>query len=81
VGPVKTTVEIPDALFREAQEYAAIPWPCLPEFLAVVTHPRIYQPPTCLEDALPQVDYWILGRRLAMGYSQGILDGMRIPYE
>lgn len=24
----------------------AIPWPCLHEFLAVVTHPRIYRPPT-----------------------------------
>ena len=24
----------------------AIPWPCLHEFLAIVTHPRIYAPPT-----------------------------------
>jgi predicted nucleic acid-binding protein len=24
----------------------AIPWPCLHEFLAVVTHPRVYAPPT-----------------------------------
>ena len=24
----------------------AIPWPCLHEFLAIVTHPRIYEPPT-----------------------------------
>ncbi|GGK60908.1 type II toxin-antitoxin system VapC family toxin [Ornithinimicrobium pekingense] len=24
----------------------AVPWPCLHEFLAVVTHPRIYRPPT-----------------------------------
>lgn len=24
----------------------AIPWPCVHEFLAVVTHPRIYAPPT-----------------------------------
>ena len=23
----------------------AIPWPCLHEFLAIVTHPRIYSPP------------------------------------
>lgn len=37
----------------------AIPWPCIHEFLAVVTHPRIYQPPTPLEDALRQVDYWM----------------------
>jgi uncharacterized protein len=36
----------------------AIPWPCLHEFLAVVTHPQIYAPPTPLERALDQVDAW-----------------------
>ena len=34
----------------------AIPWPCLHEFLAIVTHPRIYAPPTPLARALDQVD-------------------------
>jgi len=37
----------------------AIPWPCIHEFIAVVTHPRIYKPPTPLWDALLQVDYWM----------------------
>ena len=37
----------------------AIPWPCIHEFLAVVTHPRIYRPPTPMSDALQQVDYWV----------------------
>ncbi len=37
----------------------AIPWPCIHEFLAVVTHPRIYDPPTPLADALEQVDCWL----------------------
>jgi hypothetical protein len=37
----------------------AIPWPCLHEFLAIVTHPRIYAPPTPLNRALDQVDAWI----------------------
>jgi toxin-antitoxin system PIN domain toxin len=37
----------------------AIPWPCLHEFLAIVTHPRIYSPPTPLARALDQVDAWI----------------------
>ncbi len=37
----------------------AIPWPCIHEFLAVVTHPRIYGPPTPLERALEQVDAWV----------------------
>jgi uncharacterized protein len=37
----------------------AIPWPCLHEFLAVVTHARIYDPPTPLAAALDQVDAWL----------------------
>src|SRR5205823_1711276 len=32
----------------------AIPWPCLHEFLAIVTHPRIYAPPTPLAAAMDQ---------------------------
>lgn len=37
----------------------AIPWPCLHEFLAVVTHPRIYTPPTTSAQATGQVDAWM----------------------
>jgi len=37
----------------------AIPWPCLHEFLAVVTHPRIYSPPTPLDLAVDQVEAWL----------------------
>ena len=37
----------------------AIPWPCVHEFLAIVTHPRIYRPPTPLKVALDQVDAWL----------------------
>jgi len=36
-----------------------IPWPCIHEFLAIVTHPRIYAPPTPLDRAIDQVDAWI----------------------
>ncbi|WP_425310583.1 TA system VapC family ribonuclease toxin [Ammonicoccus fulvus] len=32
-----------------------IPWPCLHEFLAVTTHPRIYDPPTRMSTALAAV--------------------------
>lgn len=44
-----------------AQDRAAwaIPWPCLHEFLAIVTHPRIYNPPTPLQTALAQVEAWL----------------------
>lgn len=34
----------------------AIPWSCLHEFLAIVTHPRIYDPPTPIAAAVDQVD-------------------------
>lgn len=37
----------------------AIPWPCLHEFYAIVTHPRIYSPPTPLVQALEQIDAWL----------------------
>jgi toxin-antitoxin system PIN domain toxin len=37
----------------------AIPWPCLHEFLAITTHPRIYAPPTPLAAALDQVQAWL----------------------
>jgi toxin-antitoxin system PIN domain toxin len=33
----------------------AIPWPCVHEFLAISTHPRIYRPPTELQRAIEQV--------------------------
>lgn len=36
----------------------AIAWPCLHEFLAVVTHPRIFDPPTPLAAALDQIEAW-----------------------
>lgn len=43
----------------EARAAWAIPWPCLHEFLAIVTHPRIYAPPTPLPAALDQVEAWL----------------------
>lgn len=36
----------------------AIAWPCVHEFLAIVTHPRIYDPPTPLAQALGQIEAW-----------------------
>lgn len=37
----------------------ALPWPCLHEFIGIVTHPRIYAAPTSLSRALDQVDAWL----------------------
>ena len=47
------------AELAEGAESWAIPWPCVHEFLAIVTHPRIYAPPTPLQRALAQVDAWL----------------------
>jgi hypothetical protein len=38
--------------FAEGARPWALPWPCVYEFLRVVTHPRVFQPPTPLEAAL-----------------------------
>lgn len=43
----------------EGQAPWSIPWPCIHEFLAIVTHPRIYTPPTPLEKAIDQVEAWL----------------------
>ena len=44
----------------------AIPWPCINVFFAIVTHPRIYNPPTLLETAIDQVEAWLESPTLAM---------------
>lgn len=37
----------------------AIPWPCVHEFLAIATHPRIYSPPSPPDVAFKQVEAWL----------------------
>lgn len=37
----------------------AIPWPCIHEFLAIVTNVRTFRPPSTLESALEQVEVWL----------------------
>ncbi len=43
----------------EGRDAWAIPWPSIHEFLAIVTHPRIYAPPSPLAIALGQVQAWL----------------------
>jgi len=50
------------ACLRELAESTAswtLPWACLHEFLAIVTHERIFSPPTPLPKALEQVAAWL----------------------
>ena len=37
----------------------AIPWPCIHEFLAIASHPKIFTPPTPLAAAIDQVEAWL----------------------
>ena len=44
----------------------AIPWPCVHEFLGLVTRPRVFQPPTSLEGAIDQVEIWMTSPSLVL---------------
>jgi uncharacterized protein len=57
-----------DAVVRLAEGRArwAIPWPCVYEFLAVVTHPRIFKPPTPVGHAIEQARAWMMSPTLAL---------------
>ena len=35
-----------------------IPWPCLHEFVAISTHPKVFLPPSTLEESLEQLKAW-----------------------
>ena len=37
----------------------AVPWPCVHEFLAIVTNPRIFKPPTPIKVACDLVRAWM----------------------
>jgi toxin-antitoxin system PIN domain toxin len=78
---------------RELAEGAAwaIPWPCVHEFLAITTHPRIFRTPSPLAAALDQVDAWLESPSLVLlaedgGYwailrtlvAQARIDGPRV---
>jgi hypothetical protein len=44
----------------------AIPWPCVHEFISIVTHPRIYAPPTPVGTALAFLENWFQSRSLTL---------------
>jgi len=53
----------------------AVPWPCVHEFLAVVTHPRIFRPPSTLDQALAEVAAWVeSGTLVLLSEVDGYLD-------
>ena len=66
------------AELAEGRASWAIPWPCLYEFYAIVTHPKIYRPPTPAADALIQIDYWLESPSLVLLHEgDGFFDTLR----
>jgi toxin-antitoxin system PIN domain toxin len=55
----------------------AIPWPCISEFLAVATNPRLFVKPSPLEKALEQVEAWLSSPSVVL-LSEG--DGFWAPF-
>jgi len=47
------------ARLAEGASEWAIPWPCLHEYLAIVTHPRIFRTPTPADRAFAQLEAWL----------------------
>lgn len=43
----------------EGRSAWAIPWSCLHEFHGIVTHPRIYSPPSTVDQAIAQAEAWM----------------------
>ena len=51
------------ASLAEGRSAWAIPWPCLHEFFAIATHPKIYDPPSTRDQAIAQIEPGSLPRR------------------
>ena len=70
------------AELAEGRASWAIPWPCLYEFYAIVTHPRIYKPATPRADALIQIDCWLESPTVVLLHEgDGFWDSLRPTIE
>lgn len=50
----------------EGRAVWGIPWPCVHEFFAIATHPKIYDPPSSREQAIAQMDAWLAAPTLSL---------------
>ena len=56
----------------------AVPWPCVHEFIAVVSSPRVFKKPTTMDVAFAAVDAWLAGNNLHfLSESRGHLEELR----
>ena len=66
----------------EAGSPWAIPWPCVHEIIAVVTHPRIWRPATPLKVACAAIEAWRASPSLVMvGETDGYWEILRETLE
>jgi uncharacterized protein len=62
----------------EGRSAWAIPWPCVHEFFAITTHPKIYDPPSTREQATRQVEAWLASPTLSLlGEPAGYWDHLK----
>jgi toxin-antitoxin system PIN domain toxin len=54
------------SMLAEGSASWAIPWPCIHEFLSIVTHPRIFAAPTPPAVAVDAIDAWLESPALLM---------------
>ncbi|HVP47074.1 MAG TPA: TA system VapC family ribonuclease toxin [Bryobacteraceae bacterium] len=60
----------------------AIPWPCVHEFLGIVTHPRIFRPPSPLSEALRAAESWFASPSChVIGEAEGYWDELKRSLE
>jgi uncharacterized protein len=60
----------------------AIPWPCIHEFLGIVTHSKVYMPPTPVDLAIAQAELWLEAPGLVvLGVASGYWPVLRAVLE
>lgn len=70
-APAHTLIE----RLRSGRALWAIPWPCVHEFLSIVTHPKIYKRPTPLATAFEAINSWRAADNLQLlSESEGYLE-------
>jgi len=56
----------------------AIPWPCVHEFVGIVTHPKVFKVSTPLDASFACVDAWLAGGNLHLiGEGEGYFGRLR----
>lgn len=50
----------------EGRQSWTIPWPCIYEFIGIVTHSKIFKPPSTLLEAVKQIESWLESPTLSL---------------